>query len=110
MVVYEVNLHVDNTKAEAFSVWLRNHIPEILAYDGFEGAVWYYLDPSDGRQHWTVHYRVRDWTALNHYFEHHAEDARQEGLDRFGGTFEADRRVLFERESFEAGPIEKSSR
>lgn len=102
MVVYEVNLHVDNAVAEDFAAWLRGHIPEILANDGFERAVWYYRDPGGDRQHWTVHYRVRDWKSLNYYFEHRAAAARQDAVERFGAAFEADRRVLYERESFVA--------
>lgn len=100
MLVYEVNLCVDGDVAEDMATWLRDHIQDMLAFDGFEGATWYQLDPEDGRQRWTIHYRVASWQPLNHYFEHHAPTVRQDGRDRFGGSFSADRRVLYERESF----------
>lgn len=100
MIVYEVNLSVDNRQAEPFAVWLRSHIPEIISYPGFIDASWYYREPEHGRQLWTVHYRVADWRSLQEYFDKYAAEARQEGLDRFGDSFTADRRVLIQRESF----------
>ena len=36
MVIYEVNLYVDDDAAEEMAVWLKNHIREMLAFDGFE--------------------------------------------------------------------------
>ena len=100
MVIYEVNLAVDNDVAEAFAVWLREHIRAMLAFDGFDHAVWYQRDPGGGRQHWSVHYHVDSGRALTAYFEHHAAAMRQDGLARFGGRFDADRRILYAREDF----------
>lgn len=102
MIIYEVNLFVDNAVAEAFATWLRGHIQEMLAFEGFEGATWYMLDPEGGQQCWSTHYHVTNWQYLNAYFENHAEAMRQDGLDRFGGSFTANRRVLYEREAFSA--------
>ena len=100
MLIYEVNIQVDNDAAEAMAVWMKEHVREMLDLDGFEGATWYVLDPEKGRQRWSVHYQVESWRRLNAYFENHAETMRQDGLDRFGGKFSADRRVLYEREHF----------
>jgi len=101
MLIYEVNLYVDDDTAEEMAVWLKDHIREMLAFDGFEGATWYFRDPEAGRQRWTTHYQISSWTHLNDYFENHAEAMRQGGLNRFGGKFSADRRVLYERERFD---------
>lgn len=100
MVIYEVNLAVDNDAAEEFAVWLRAHIGAMLAFDGFERAVWYQRDPGDGQQRWSIHYHVASGKALDAYFTQHAEAMRQDGLARFGGRFSADRRVLYLRETF----------
>ena len=100
MVIYEVNLYVDGDAAEEMAVWMKDHIREMLAFDGFEGATWYFLDPEEGRQRWTIHYQVDSWKNLNDYFENHAEAMRRDGLDRFGGHFSADRRVLYPQEHF----------
>ena len=102
MLIYEVNIQVDGEAAEEMAVWMKKHVREMLAFNGFEGAPWYFLDPDEaGRQRWSIHYQVDSWKHLNDYFENHAEAMRQDGLDRFGGKFSADRRILYERERFE---------
>ena len=100
MLIYEVNLAVDGDAAEAMAVWLRAHIGEMVALDGFEGAAWYQREPEDGRQQWTVHYRLAGHRALQVYLDEHAGRMRQDGMDRFGGRFTATRRVLYARETF----------
>ncbi len=105
MLLYEVNLQVDGDAAEEMAVWLRGHVRQMLAFDGFAGATWYFLDPEKGRQRWTIHYLVEGWQPLQAYFENHAERMRQDGLERFGGRFSADRRVLYERETFERAGV-----
>ena len=47
-----------------------------------------------------MQYHVATWKLLNDYFEQHADQMRQDGLDRFGEHFTADRRILYEREVF----------
>jgi hypothetical protein len=101
MLIYEVNLYIDNDAAEEMAVWLKAHIRQMLEFDGFEGATWYFLDPEGGRQRWTTQYQVRSWQHLQAYFDTHAEAMRQDGEDRFGGRFSAGRRVLYERERFD---------
>ncbi len=100
MVIYEVNIEVDGAAAEEMAVWMKTHVREMLEFDGFEGATWYFLDPEAGRQRWSIHYQVDSWKHLNDYFENHAEAMRQDGLNRFGGKFSANRRILYEREQF----------
>ncbi|WP_457651243.1 DUF4286 family protein [Rhodocaloribacter sp.] len=102
MLIYEVNLHVKGEAADAFSEWLRGHIREMLAIDGFERAVWLRAETDrPGTLTWCVHYYVTDRAHLNAYFERHADAMREDGLRRFGGKFTADRRILDEVEAFE---------
>ena len=42
MLIYEVNLTVDEDIATEYSTWLREHIREMLTIDGFEAAAWYW--------------------------------------------------------------------
>ena len=101
MLLYEVNIQVDADAAEEMAVWMKAHIREMLGFDGFASATWYFHDPdADGRQQWSIHYHVAGWKHLNDYFERHAAAMRQEGVDHFGGRFSANRRVLYEREQF----------
>ena len=106
MVVYEVNLAVDAEAAEAYAAWLGPHIAELLALDGFLGATWFEVEPeegADGRVRWCVQYRLHDREALRRYLHRHAARFRAEGLERFGGRFEARRRVLVLRETAGGG-------
>lgn len=101
MLIYEVNLHVSDEIADAFAAWLAEHIREMLAFDGFERAVWLRVETDrPGTRTWCVHYYVTDRAHLNAYFERHAAAMREDGLRRFGGKFTADRRILDEVEAF----------
>jgi hypothetical protein len=101
MVLYEVNVVVAAEVAAAYAAWLQDHIRQIVALDGFEGATWWAHEPTDeGWCRWAVQYRLRDRTALEQYLAHHAPALRQEGIDRFGGYFTAERRVMELRATF----------
>jgi len=47
------------------------------------------------------YYRFKDEEKDNGFSSLLTEAMRQDGLDRFGGKFSADRRVLYQRERFE---------
>jgi hypothetical protein len=97
MIVYEVDVEVDRAIAEAYRAWLTPHVAEIVAMPGFAGAtVFERLDPPapDGRFALCMHYRVRDRASLDAYLRDHAPRLRQDGIARFGGRFDATRRVL----------------
>src|SRR5690606_8390357 len=97
MIVYEVNLAVDADVADAYAAWLGPHVEEILALDGFLGAEWFAVEAEDGRVRWCVQYRLRDRAALQRYLDAHAARLRADGLERFGGRFEATRRIMTRR-------------
>ena len=98
MVIYEVNLRVDAEVATAFESWLVPHMDVMLECSGFQAAArWVRLDPPDTdvpSVWWTVHYEVESMEALQAYFDGPAAQMRGDGLARFGGRFEATRRVL----------------
>lgn len=110
MLLYEVNLTVDGEVAPRYSSWLREHIREMLALDGFEAAVWYARnddgdsvpDPDEptGSRAWTVQYQVRDRAALQAYFDEHADEMREQGAQQFGDHVTTDRRVLEQKRLF----------
>ena len=104
MVIYEVNLAVDAEVADGYAAWLAPHIDEVLAVPEFRTAEWWAVEPDgepgDGdrqRVRWCVQYRVESREALQTYFDDHAERLRGDGLARFGGRFQATRRVLLPR-------------
>ena len=95
MTIYEVSLTVDAEIADDYAAWLGPHIKEILGLDGFLSAEWFEVEIEDEEHvHWCIQYRVKDRTALETYFIEHAERMRGDGLERFGGRFTAERRVL----------------
>jgi hypothetical protein len=97
VLVYEVNLAVDAEVAEAFAAWLPGHVAELLALPGFLAAEIFRVEepaPPAGEVALSVRYRLRDRAALDAYLRDHAARLRADGIARFGGRFQATRRVL----------------
>lgn len=94
-VIYEVNLWPDASIDEAFDAWLAHHVEEMLQLPGFVGASVHRVEgEGDGGAQRTVHYRLRDRSALDAYLKEHAQRMRADGLSRFGDRFRATRRIL----------------
>lgn len=95
MLIYEVNLVVQDDVSEAYITWLKDHIEQILRIDGFVYATLAEEESAEaGTRRYVVHYYSRDRESLENYFTHHASSMRQDGLARFPGKFTATRRVL----------------
>ena len=105
-VIYEVNLEADAYIAGPFDTWLRDHIADMLQFEGFRSAE-ILDDPSapEGRIRRIVQYRLRDQAALDGYLANHAPHMRAQGVARFGDRFSAERRVLPHREEFVRGKV-----
>ena len=96
-VVYEVNIEVDGSVVDEYRTWLRTHIAEILAIDGFIGARQFeVIEPpaTAGCVGLCVQYVLRDGDALAAYLREHAPRLRADGATRFGERMRATRRVL----------------
>jgi Domain of unknown function (DUF4286) len=96
-VIYEVNIEVDVAAQDDYRAWLGEHIAEILALPGFTSAkVFEVLEPpaSAGRVALCVQYALKHQAALDDYLRDHAPRLRADGMARFGGRFQATRRVL----------------
>jgi hypothetical protein len=116
MLIYEVNLTVDESVAPRYSTWLREHVRDLLELDGFEAAAWYVRsddadtipegDAPEGPREWTLHYQVRDADALQAYFNEHAAEFRQDGRSEFEEHVTIDRRILEHRRLFHAQDVE----
>ena len=103
--LYEVNLEIDTQIADKFSQWLAPHIEEMLSFSGFLSAQWYTRNQEDeGVERdvvlWTIQYTLKNREAYTQYVNTHAPRMRQEGLDLFGGSFQASRRLLHQYSSF----------
>ncbi len=104
-VLYEVNLEAEAGIEAPFDTWLRDHIADVLQFDGFLSAE--VLDDDAeapaGRVRRTVLYRLRNQAALDAYLQDHAPRMRQQGIEKFGDRYSARRRVLAHREEFIRG-------
>lgn len=103
MLLYEVNLRVEATIADAFRDWLERHVAEMLEIDGFLRAEIFEDDTPEGLFTFVTHYRVRNQAALDRYFAEDAPRMRADGTNRFGDKMQATRRVLHLHRSFGAG-------
>jgi Protein of unknown function (DUF3667)/Domain of unknown function (DUF4286) len=103
-VLYEVNYEADAAIAGPFDTWLRDHVADVLQFDGFRSAE--ILDDDSappGHIRRIVQYRLHDHAALDRYLATDAPRMDAAGVDRFGSRFKAERRVLPHREEFVLG-------
>jgi len=102
VVIYEVNLEIDREIVADYLEWLKPHIQEVLACDGFlDGALFEIETGADSdRLHFSVRYSVRDREALDAYFDGPAQALRADGAQRFGNRFTASRRIMEPRAAF----------
>jgi hypothetical protein len=103
-VLYEVNYEADAAIEGPFDTWLRDHVADVLQFDGFGSAE--ILDDDSappGRIRRIVQYRLRDHAALEHYLANHAQRMDAAGVARFGSGYATEPRVLPHREEFVRG-------
>ncbi|MEN9723574.1 MAG: hypothetical protein RJB38_1560 [Pseudomonadota bacterium] len=106
MIIYEVNIAVQNDAAPDYERFLERHIPKILQIDGFRGASWWERLAKDenvpemkGSTLWTVHYHVESRKALDSYLINQAPAMRAEAVELFGNKISINRRILNHRSS-----------
>ena len=99
MLIYEVNLEVEEEIKFRFAGWLPDHITKMLETEGFRAAYWFFRNPEDeglpeSMALWTIQYIVSDRAVLDKYLTGKAAQMRQEAIDLFGVKFKATRRIL----------------
>ncbi len=100
MLVYEVNLEVKEEAKFGFAGWLPGHIDEMLKFEGFKAAQWFFRNHEEegrepnGTQLWTIQYIVESPKNLDDYLKNKAQKMRDEAEKKFGDNFSATRRVL----------------
>ena len=105
-VLYEVNLEADAGIVAPFDTWLRDHIADMLQFEGFLSAeIFNDPDAPAGKIRRIVQYRLRDQAALERYIRDEAPRMREHGVAQFGDKFSAQRRVLAHREEFIRGAV-----
>ena len=95
MIIYEVNLEIEESIYTPFLQWLWPHIEDMKTKDGFGNVLVHTVESSESPvKKLSVHYYVESRQKLQHYFDHHAQSMREDGIKRFGGQFKANRRIL----------------
>lgn len=99
MLIYEVNLEVDEEINYKVAGWLTEHIEKMLKIKGFQVAQWFFRLPedegrSDKKTLWTIQYLVEDRASLDDYLKNQAETIRSEAVQLFGDKLSANRRIL----------------
>lgn len=95
MLIYEVNLSVGTDLADEFGEWLGHHLGEMRALEPIRDARLYRtVEPDGGGVEFVAHYSMASRADYDRYLEQYAERMRADGMRRFGGRFEASRRLL----------------
>lgn len=100
MILYEVNVRVEATIADAYRDWLDMHVAEMLEIEGFVRGAIYEDEAPEGYRAFVAHYHVRNRAALDRYLAEDAPRMRADGTRRFGDKMAATRRVLPLHRSF----------
>jgi hypothetical protein len=100
MIVYVVDVDVDESVFAEYLAWLDAHLQEMLALPGFISAETFERKepaPAPGRRSVSAHYRLKSAADLERYLREDAARMRADGTARFPGKFTATRQVLVSR-------------
>jgi len=100
-VIYECNFTVEAAVVQEFCAYLRQHMKEIVGLDDgklFDRATLCVAENEGlhdaGRYHLCARYRARSRFRLQEYFDKAGDRLRKDMLEKWGGRFEVQRRIL----------------
>jgi len=94
MIIYNVTVNVDKSITEEWLIWIKEHIPKVLATGKFkEAKLSKVLVEDDEADTFSIQYRAHSREALDAYYAEDAERLRGDGLKRF-----ADKSLAFRTE------------
>lgn len=94
MIIYNVTVNVDKSITQEWLIWIKEHIPLVLATGKFkEAKLTKVLVDDDESDTYSVQYRAHSREALDSYYAEHAENLKQDGIKRF-----ADKMLAFRTE------------
>lgn len=96
MVIYEVNLKVNNEIFTKFIQWLSLHIEDVLKFPGFVKAVFLrdFESDDDLQKNISIQYYLNSPKSLDNYLKNHAPTIRQVGLSKFPNQYSYSYRIL----------------
>ncbi|RNC87933.1 MAG: DUF4286 family protein [Winogradskyella sp.] len=95
MIIYNVTINVDDSVHDEWLIWIKEHIPQVLATGKFSGAklTKVLVEEEMGGQTYSVQYQAISRESLDAYYANDAERLRGDGLKRF-----ADKSLAFRTE------------
>jgi len=95
MIIYNVTVNIEDSVHDEWLIWIKQHIPKVLATGKFDGATFskVLVEEDMGGQTYSIQYRSYSRVALDKYYKEDADVLRQEGLKKF-----ADKMLAFRTE------------
>ncbi|QFZ54593.1 DUF4286 family protein [Oceanihabitans sp. IOP_32] len=95
MIIYNETLSIDDSIHDEWLVWIKEHIPQVLATGKFEKATLtkVLVDEEMGGQTYSIQYRSYSREALDAYYREDADRLRRLGMEKF-----ADKMLAFRTE------------
>ncbi|ARV09905.1 hypothetical protein BTO05_09740 [Winogradskyella sp. PC-19] len=95
MIIYNVTVNIEDSAHDEWLIWIKAHIPKVLATGKFDGATFsrVLVEEEMGGQTYSIQYRSYSREALDRYYQEDADALRQEGLKKF-----ADKMLAFRTE------------
>ena len=110
MLLYSVTVFIDEDIEDQWYEWMiRQHIPDVMKTGHFISAeMSRILEPETSRPAYRIEYRCANAAAYRAYAADHAPALQAEHSQRFAGRFEASRKLLALRESWDKTEAEGS--
>jgi hypothetical protein len=94
MIIYNVTANIQKSITKEWLVWIKEHIPLVLATGKFnEAKLTKVLVEDEETDTYSIQYRSYSRAALDAYYAEDAERLKQDGLKRF-----ADKMLTFRTE------------
>ncbi len=95
MIIYNVTTNIDESIHQEWLIWIKEHIPQVLATGKFTDAklTKVLVEEDMGGATYSVQYRAKSREALDAYYKEDADRLRKDGLSKF-----ADKMLSFRTE------------
>lgn len=94
-IIYNVTVNIEDSIHQEWLLWIREHIPQVLATGKFTEAklTRVLVEEEMGGVTYSIQYRAHNRAALDTYYKEDADNLRQDGLQKF-----ADKMLAFRTE------------
>lgn len=86
MIIYNVTSNIDASIHEKWLLWIKEHIPHVLATGHFTEAklTKVLVEEQGGAATYSVQYRAKSREALETYYKDNADKLREDAIKMFG--------------------------